>query len=70
MTKQEMKKLINEQFGFSVNKIVLLESYGDGTYIMFAVCNVQYQMNYSNVRQCYILSVYDSNETVLNVLGA
>lgn len=68
MNKKELKQLINKEFGFAVNKITLLEYYGKD-YVMFDVCGVEYQMDYSYERQCYILSVYESCKTVLNVLG-
>lgn len=64
MNKTEMKKVINEEFGFATNKIVLFEgsknSFGKYDYIMFAVCNIEYQMNYSYIEQRYILSIYES----------
>lgn len=67
MNKQEMKKVINQEFGFATNKIVLLEGSernGKFDYIMFAVCNIEYQMIYSFYEQRYILNVYRSNGAI------
>lgn len=55
MNKTEMKKLINQEFGFATNKIVLLEgsknSFGEYDYIMFEVCHIEYQMNFDTQRK-------------------
>lgn len=67
MNKNEMKKVINKEFGFSTNKITLLEgyknSYGTYDYIMFEVCGIEYQINYDYTNKEYILRVF-SNERV------
>lgn len=66
MTKQqrdEIKQVINLEFGFDTKKIVLLE-YGGLTvfdthnYIMFEVCGIQYQMRWDNMKDKYNLNVY------------
>ena len=62
MNKTEMKKVINEEFGFATNKIVLLEgsknSFGKYDYIMFEVCHIEYQMNFDYITQDYKLIVF------------
>ena len=69
MNKQEMKKIINNEFGFAVNKIVLLEasknSFGEYDYIMFSVCGVEYQMSFDYMEMRYKLIVFESNERVV-----
>ena len=61
MNKSEMKKIINEEFGFATSKIVLLEASKDSNgkydYIMFEVCNIEYQMTFD-------YSIYDYKLTV------
>ena len=61
MNKTEMKKVINEEFGFATNKIVLLEGYknsfGKYDYIMFEVCHIEYQMNFDYIKQDYVLYI-------------
>ena len=48
MNKNEMKKTINQEFGFAINKITLLEAstnrFGSLDYIMFEVCGIEYQI--------------------------
>lgn len=65
MNKQEMKKVINEEFGFSTSKIDLLEgsknSFGKYDYIMFSVCGIEYQMDYSYIEGRYKLRIYESD---------
>ncbi len=69
MNKQEMKKVINEEFGFATNKITLLESYknsfGKYDFIMFKVCGIEYQMNFNYVSLRYELSIYESNGKII-----
>lgn len=64
-SKQEMKQVINKEFGFAMNKIVLLEasknSFGKFDYIMFEVCGIDYQMNYSYIEGRYKLSIYEND---------
>lgn len=62
MNKNEMKRVINQEFGFATNKIVLLEasqnSFGKYDYIMFEVCHIEYQMNFDYEEQDYKLIVW------------
>lgn len=62
MNKTEMKKIINQEFGFATNKIVLLEasknSFGKYDYIMFEVCHIEYQMNFDYITQDYKLIIW------------
>ena len=62
MNKQQMKKVINEEFGFSTTKITLLEgstnSFGKYDYIMFEVCGIEYQMNLDYITNEYKLHIY------------
>lgn len=64
MNKTEMKKVINKKFGFATNKIVLLEgsknSFGKYDYIMFEVCQIEYQMNFDYIDQDYKLIVLEA----------
>lgn len=50
MNKSEMKKIINKEFGFAINKIVLLEAgknaNGRYDYIMFEVCHIEYWLTF------------------------
>lgn len=68
MNKNEMKRVINQEFGFATNKIVLLEasqnSFGKYDYIMFEVCGVEYQMNFDYIEMRYKLIVFESNERI------
>lgn len=71
MTKKDysvMKKKINDAFGFEKSKITLLEasknSFLEFDYIMFSVCGIEYQMNYSYTEKRYILRVFNNNGAI------
>lgn len=70
MNKTSAKKLINDEFGFQVSKIDLLEgstnAYGKFDYIMFSVCGIDYQLIFDYSKGCYILNVYDSHGLIKN----
>ena len=64
MTKTALKKLVNEKFGFSEKKIVLLESSNKGPfieYVMFRVCEIEYQMFFDFDKGEYVLKIYESH---------
>lgn len=73
MNKAEMKKVINSEFGFATNKIVLLEGYknsfGKYDYIMFSAGCIEYQMNYDYIEERYVLYVYEHNGRIKDVRG-
>ncbi len=68
MNKQEIRKVVNQEFGFDMKKIVLLEasknSFGKYDYIMFDVCGIEYQMSYLYLEQRYVLHIYKCNGIV------
>lgn len=66
MNQQEMKKIINNEFGFAINKIVILEGKkntysGQYDHIYFLVCGIRYTMSFNYVDIRYNLSIFDSN---------
>lgn len=71
MNKKEMKDLISKEFGFSTSKINLLEasknSFGKYDYIMFEVCDIEYQMRYLYDKFCYVLHVFDNGKGRLDI---
>lgn len=68
MKKYKMKKTINNEFGFAVNKIILFEgrknTLGKYDYILFSVCDVHYQMSFNNKEMRYKLIVFESDERI------
>ena len=68
MNKQEMKSIINQEFGFATNKITLLEasknSFGKYDYIMFEVCGIEYQMNFNYIDRRYTLHIYNNDNRI------
>lgn len=71
MNKQEMKKVINQEFGFATNKVVLLEasknSFGKYDYIMFEVCGIEYQMDFNYIERKYTLRIYNNDRIEENL---
>lgn len=67
MNKNEMKKIINQEFGFATNKIILLEASTRHPavyeYIMFEVCGVEYQMRKIDGED-WILVIYNDHGRV------
>ena len=61
MNKKELKQLINEEFGFAISKIEIIDcDYDRDTsypiWISFYVCNFEYAMVYE-YREKYVLKV-------------
>ena len=66
--KSEVKKEINNVFGFDMKKIEILEYGGINvfdkhSYIMFRVCGIDYQMHWDTMTDKYTLRVYDDGLT-------
>ncbi len=62
MNKKEMKKLINKEFGFAQNKIILIDAcknqYSKTDYVEFKVCNIKYLMYFDYGNEFFRLMIW------------
>lgn len=64
----EVRQMINREYGFQIGRIELLELSRTNRgydYVMFRVCNIEYQMTYNNNTRQWELSIYDSNGRII-----